>query len=448
MALEDPFHALDTDPGLKVAIGSTELDAAVSGGTLHTTMNGLPTARLKLSTRLLAGQPVDYFGDVAVRLGRRDGPTFSGNVLSAEPTGDELDLDCQTHPSLTESKVGPFEAFDCDAREIMHVMTLAGGLSEDLVHIEGLDELPLEIIEVLIPLRGLSVTRPLRLGRLTLIDPAETMSLAAPFSSDNALEPFRRADCHALYRMVDRRIFDVENRALAAVDVVLGWLVTRARYGLTHLPQGEPQRFIRNLALSRPSRAEVVISRGLDSGRTWLRGLLRANPDETVVISSSQWVPPAPETLSDAQRLSLDALRDAVEEQDPLRRVQALFQAIEFYVAGVTVPLRFSNAEVRRVRKAVPKDIDAELRERAMQLLAKLNEPPLMAKLRETARGDGVPMTEGELDLLWRVRGARNRTVHGHAARPPDENELNYAVSLVARLLLYGLVRRRRDQAA
>ena len=79
-------------------------------------------------------------------------------------------------------------------------------------------------------------------------------------------------------------------------------------------------------------------------------------------------------------------------------------------------------------------------------MLGQLNDPSLMVKLRE--RRDGVPITEGEFDLLWRIRGSRNRTVHGHAASPPDENDLNYAVSVVSRLLLYGLVRRRRKQAA
>lgn len=439
---DDPFHLAETDPGLKASLGTTQLGPAVIAGKLHSTLNDLPRASLTLSTTLLAGQPLDYFGTVDIQLGERDRPTFLGNVVKAEPAGDEVHLGCQTHPSMTERKVAAFEAIRADAREVMHLMTRAGGLSEDMINIEGLNDLPLEVIEVLIPLAGVSVASPLRLGRLTLLDPAHTMPLVEPFSHADGRDAFTSADCHALYRVVDRRMLDVETRAIAAVDAVLSWLVTRARYGLTHLPHGQAQTFIRVRALSRPRRREFVVSHGLDSGRTWLRSLARDDAQELIDINSPEWAPPEPESLSDAQRLSLAALRDAVDTQDPLVRVQALFQAIEFYVAGVNTPSLFDKSEARRVRRSVPKDVAPELRQRALNLLAKLTDPPLMAKLREAIRRDGVPLTDAEFDLLSRIRVARNGTVHGRSAQPPSNDDLDYAVSVVARLLLYGLGRR------
>jgi hypothetical protein len=438
----DPFHLAETDPGLKAWLGATPLGAALVNGKLDEKLNDLPRARLSLSTTLLAGQPLDYFGTVAVQLGGRDSPRFTGNVVSAAREGDEVQLDCMTHPSLRERRISVFEAINGDAREIMHLMTRSGGLSEDLVNIGGIEDLPLEMIEVLIPLVGVSVSQTVRLGHLTLLDPAVSAPLLSPFSSEEGREEFASADCHALYRSVARRMYDVETLALAEVEAVLSWASTRARYGLTHLPRGQTQTFVRARALSRPRRGEFSVARGLDSGRTWLRGLAQSDPGEVIDLASNDWLPPAPESLSDAQRLSLAALRSAVDADDPLVRVQALFQAVEFYVAGVTTSARFDKTEARRIRRSIPKDIDPELRERALSLFAKLNEPPLMAKLRAAARRDGVPLTEAEIELLSRIRGARNGTVHGRPTDAPNEDELNYAVSVVARLLLFGLARR------
>lgn len=440
--ISDPFHLADTDPGTKAWLGSTRLGAALVAGNLDEKLSDLPRARLYLSTTLLAGQPLDYFGTVALQLGGRSSPRFTGNVVEAVPEGDQVLLNCITHPSLQERKVAAFESVNCDAREVMHLMTRAGGLGEDMVNIEGLDKLPLEMIEVLVPLAGVSVSETVRLGRLTLLDSAQAMVLLEPFTLPEGREAFASADCHALYRAVARRLHDVETLALAAVDATLGWLATRARYGLTHLPQGPAQTFARGRALSRPRRHEFLVARGLESGRTWLRGLARADSDEVIDLTHPQWTPPPPESLSDAQRLSFAALRDAVDADDPLVRVQALFQAVEFYVAGVSTPSRFDPSQAQRVRRSVPKDIDPELRQRAMDLLGKLNDPPLMAKLRVAARRDGVPLTESEFDLLGRIRSARNGTVHGRSTRPPNDDELNYAVSVVARLLLFGLARR------
>lgn len=444
MAFADRFHVGTTDPGLRATVGSTELGAAVVGGKVRVQLNALSTAELKLSTKLLAGQPVDYFGTVAVQLAGRSSPHFTGNVVTADPVEEEIVLDCQTHPTLTESKVGFFESLNADPREVMHLMTRSGGLSEDLVNIEGLDRLPLEMIEVFAPLTGVVVDAPLRLGRLSLLDPSQSMPLVGLFSEGEARKAFEAADCHALYRQVDRRMLDVELRALSAIDTVLAWVVTRARYGLAHLPHGEAQSFIRARALSRPSRGQVVLSRGLDTGRAWLRSLAVTAPNEAIPLqsASTQWTPSSPDSLTVAQQLGLTSLRRAVDAEDALQRVQALFEAIEFYVAGVRVPHRFKDAEAKHIRKSIPGDVDPGLRERALQLLQSLNNPPLMAKVRETARRDGVPLTEGEMKLLSRVRGARNDTVHGRAAEPPSQDELNYAVSVVSRLLLHGIANR------
>lgn len=83
-----------------------------------------------------------------------------------------------------------------------------------------------------------------------------------------------------------------------------------------------------------------------------------------------------------------------------------------------------------------------QVRDRALNLLAKLNDPPLIAKLRGAADRDGVPLTDAEIALLQRVRVVRNDTAHGRDAKLPTVDDLDYAVSMVTRLLLHSIARR------
>jgi hypothetical protein len=114
-------------------------------------------------------------------------------------------------------------------------------------------------------------------------------------------DDFIAADCHALYRAVGQRLLDVEADGLAAVDALLAWFVTRARYGLAHLPGGSPQRFLRARALVRPERGHVVLVRAVESDRAWLRRLEATLGDQVIDI----WSGPC---CSDSSELALLAV--------------------------------------------------------------------------------------------------------------------------------------------
>jgi hypothetical protein len=444
----DVLSLRSTEQGISVRIGGVDVGPALRNANVQTRLNDLPTASIQLDSILLAGEPVDYFGVIEVggRLPAGDMHSlFTGNVMTASVTDDELELDCQTHPSLTERKVGGIEFLNAHPGEMLHMITRSGGLSEEQIHVAGLEqELPIEVIEVLLPLTGVAVSEPVRIGPVTLLQAAETEPLWHGFADNMLQRELRESECHALYRRVGRQLLDVEEQALATIDVVLAWLVARARYGLAYLPDGAPQEFIRSRALSRPTPAGVVLVKGLESGRAWLRRSQPAANSRTLSLSEddSQWLPPDPEALSTSQRLALLALRRAAAASAVLPRVGALWEAIEFYVAGVRPEPRFSAAEAKRIRKSIPKDVDLELRDRAMNLLAKLNDPPLMVKIREAAERDGVPLTDAEIELLKQVRIVRNNTAHGRHAELPAPADVDYAVSMVARLLLHSIARR------
>src|SRR4051794_2470744 len=114
---------------LRARIGGIDLGPALLNANMHTALNELPTAALTLDRVLLAGQPVDYFGSVELSArGAGAGGTFNGNVVTASPSSGGLELACQTHPSLTESRLGGLESHNCDGRELMYLVTRTGGL--------------------------------------------------------------------------------------------------------------------------------------------------------------------------------------------------------------------------------------------------------------------------------------------------------------------------------
>ena len=126
---------------------------------------------------------------------------------------------------------------------------------------------------------------------------------------------------------------------------------------------------------------------------TWLRtpeasevsiGLLPIDP------ADQSWLPPGNIAATVQTRQALLACARAASESDPLTRIQALWEAIEFYVTGINPPRLFDKAEAKRIRKSLPGDLDPALRDRALQLLEKINEPPLLARLDEESDRTGT----------------------------------------------------------
>ncbi len=70
-----------------------------------------------------------------------------------------------------------------------------------------------------------------------------------------------------------------------------------------------------------------------------------------------------------------------------------------------------------------------------------LNAPSLMMKLREALEDNDVSYTEGEIQLLKRVRAKRNDLVHGRSREALLEDDLRYAVAFVNRMLVYKIAR-------
>jgi hypothetical protein len=143
--------------------------------------------------------------------------------------------------------------------------------------------------------------------------------------------------------------------------------------------------------------------------------------------------------VSATARQALVACARAANETDPISRITALWEAIEFYVSDTSVPDMFSKEELKRVKKALPKDLEQDKRQRMMNVFGALNNPPLFTRLRRRLAVDAVSITQDELDLLRRLRDVRNDVAHGRPVDPPTIDDITHGVGIVARMLVHSV---------
>jgi hypothetical protein len=302
-----------------------------------------------------------------------------------------------------------------------------------------MDTLPREVFEVVIAITGLKISQPIQVGTIRLLPAPAGLRILDGLPAAAFDEPFREAPCHALVLRTAHRAVDAEQDALQQVRTALAWIAVRVRYGLLRLPDETVQSFTRQDARSLPQAADLVAIRGLRSGRTWLRVAGEASRAPTLTLDESPHLmqPPLPSILTLQDRQALLACRRAAAEPDPLARVQALWEAIEFYVAGARVPPLFTREQLSALRSAIPVDLNDEQRQRVLNKIDELNDPPLMIRLRSVLEAEGTPVTDTEIALLRRLRELRNKAVHGRSTDLPDSEDVRYATSVVSRMLIF-----------
>ena len=412
-------------------------------------LNKMPLARLRLDLALAPAGPLDY--QSVVRLGRQhageDTTYFSGAVVRADPQGSQVEMECVGIPAMQEAVIGALVTTRLPIEEHFHVLSRSAGLPETQVNIAGLDRMPLEVFEVVVPVRGVTVRDPTRVGRVTLV-PSETGTtvLGTTAVSDELAEEFSAADCHALTLVTARRTLDAEDAALADIDAALGWLVARARYGLAWLPDGQPQRYHRESRRSRPVRLDLVAVRGLRTGRQWLRSVGPRTQEAVLDLADDPLLttPRLTAELTVQERQALLAVERASTSNDAVAAATAFSEALEFYVGGVEFPDVYTRDQRKRLCAAVPDDLPPDVQRRAKRALTHLNQRPLLERLRLVTNRDGVPLSEGEWHLIKDIRQTRNAGVHGSGAAIPAPERLELAVSLLARFLVFRIANRHR----
>ena len=120
-----------------------------------------------------------------------------------------------------------------------------------------------------------------------------------------------------------------------------------------------------------------------------------------------------------------------------MERVSALWEALEFYAAQVPSLQLFSKAERRNLRTRAQQSLTSEQSARLDQVFEQLNSSSLLERIWAQADADLMPCSDGDKNLLRRMQTLRNDAVHGRAIQLPTREDLSYAVSIVARLLIF-----------
>jgi hypothetical protein len=449
-AASDPFEDFElpsAGAAPEVVFGSVDATAVTMSSSTSDRHNDIPTAKLALDVELARGLVIDYAApvQVGVRQGNERAVQFTGHVLRAEPRASQIAVELSSMPELKESVIGLLATWNVPTAEHFHVLTRSAGLAEEQINIHGLAELPLETFEVAAPVSGLVVNRASSVGDIRFVPVEGVMTALQGLGVDEEITArFAAAGCVALTMTTARRMLDAEENALAKIDRALSWLAIEARYGLSHWPNGTPRRFDRAASRSVLRREDLVWVRGLINARQWIRSpgtvasRVGLNIDPAQRASGAD--PPRSLTMQDEQ--ALEALRRAAATTDPVQALTALWEAIEFHTAGISPPALFSDSHLKTLRKSVPKDLPPRLRGRAIDAINRLNEPPLLARLREAVEQDGVPSADEEWALLQRMRRARNASVHGANVVTIRADELHRAITFVARLLIFRAHRR------
>jgi hypothetical protein len=441
--VDDPLGILERRSGPTVTLGATDLTNAFRGGSIHQALNSRGDVDLRLDVAALPPVPVDYLAPLSYRSsGSGVRADFVGHAASARPEGGLIQLEAHGASLLVEQGPGLFVAIGVAHNELVYTMARSAGMSDDELFIGRLDELAPELFEVMTPLHGVAVDAPRTVAGVTVLPANHVIDrLVGLGFRDDADE--LHADAFALSLQTAALAYGAEQAGLGDIDTALDWLATRLQHALAVLPDGTTQPFDRTQRLARPRRGDVVAIRGLTTGRRWLRsaspealGLrARLDADDPLLRIDMQ-------SLSATHRLALAACRRATSERDPLARVQALWEAIEFLVAGVKVPHRWAKADLKAIKRHLLDDLPSALRRRAEKAIDDLNQSPLMARFRELIEREGLPISEAEIDLLKAIRSVRNDAAHGRPAAAPPPAELDYATAIVGRLVVEHLTRR------
>jgi hypothetical protein len=301
---------------------------------------------------------------------------------------------------------------------------------------------------VFVPVRGLTVETPVRVGRITIVPkpqgqaPLSALDLTADHIQALVAE-YRDATAYATISIDADSLDTAEELGYTKIETAIAWLVARQRYGLLRLPDGTPQTFSRIQALQNIRYAAVVLVQGKTTGRQWLRWVNDVGSPmvRDLTPGSDLLRPEVPLDLDPRDERALRALMRAVNEPSAQQQVQALAEALENYAAGVKVPGPFSTEQVNELKKLAPDWLTDTQRKKFGEAVAGLNGSPFQRRLSERLERDGVPLTVDERELLFdTLRRTRNDVAHGRAVKnPPTREEILRGISVVSRALMFSI---------
>lgn len=412
------------------------------GGRLTTSINDLPRAEFGLEWEEIRDRPPDYLAEVTVELDGRS--VFTGNVLRAEPRTGLVWVECGGGVAMTETPMSPTSAAQFPAQDLVYAAARGAGYDDDHVRIQGLDELPVEPIEVMIALEGTIAASTFGSAGIAIRAPETARAALERFYEvPNELEAaFRQAEAVAVFIREGQRMWSVEQRALHQTRLSLAWLATRARYGYALAPDGTAAAFDRKTSRALPRVGGAIVVRGLRTQRRWIRDPREPRGRDPVDISEVPRLlqPALPEGVSPLTAMAIIRAADAFDGE-PTERALAFFDAWEFYVGDEPARITFSKDELERLRNELPASLPRWLSSaqgaRIVSLVDLANSRSLRDKMRTALERDGVSLSGDEDAVLRRLRKARNRVAHGRESPGLTPDDLEWGCSILSRALVH-----------
>jgi hypothetical protein len=299
---------------------------------------------------------------------------------------------------------------------------------------------PFEPLWVLAPVDGVRVDRTVRVGAVEFVDAAtgqEMLKRFAPPLDPRFSEPLAAASAFARIAVVARVLYDAEEEGLAIIETAAAWLTTRLRYSWSHAPDGGVQHYERTKTRVTVERRDGVGVLAVQGPRRWWRATtVKRGSGQVALRPGAPWTEPAmPAEVAPGDRQALLALQRAATASDPVQRVAALWEAVEFYVGKRGPEAQFPADEVAAIVDRACRGLAGAKALRIENVLKQsLNHFPIRARLEHVLADDDVPVTTEDRDLLGRLRKNRNRALHGATAAPAHD-EIDRAVALMSRAM-------------
>ena len=424
--------------GFTITVG--ERTFMSSGGRLTTEINKPDNASGTVGADDLSECGTDWAGPAHVTIDNND--VMHGRIIEAKPEGGDVALSVQSATMLSESLLPPMVVQQIDAREVVYLVAREAGFEPEDINIDGLAEaVAFEPLWVVTPLRGLAVRQTVKVGVVELMtgDAGREMLLRfRPPLQTQFADPLEDVGAFARVAVPAKFMCEAEREGLSLIDDTAGWLTTRLRYSWSHAPDGRLELYERAATLTSVERLPgVAVFSVAGTGRRWWRDTAVAKPERDLELSSdSRWLTPAmPMQVSLGDRQALLALQRAITTRDPVQRVAALWEAIEFYLGDRGPEPKFSDDEIAAAIERASDGMAEAKSERVGNVLRQwLNSQSPQVRLEHVMAEEGVPFTDEDTRRIRQLRRARNRALHG-AESTPRHDELDQAIGLMSRAM-------------
>jgi hypothetical protein len=412
-----------------------------SDGRFVSELNKPDTASGTVAANDLAAREVDWSGRARVAI--ENDEMTQGRIIEARPQEDgSVALSLSGGTMMNEGLLPPMVVQQLDRREVVYLAARDAGFAVEKINIEGLAEAAeFEPLWVLAPMRGLTVRQAVNVGVVELMDGdtgREMLRRLSPPLEPQFAEPLADVDAFARVAVPAKYLYDAEQEGLSLIDDAAAWLTTRLRYSWSHMPDGVLELYERAATLVVVERLPgVAVFRVESGGRRWWRDTTVHEHERDVELApDTRWLGPAmPMQVSPGDRQALLALQRAITARDPVQRVAALWDAIEFYLGDCSPAPGFTDKEIKAAVKRASEGLTAAQADRVGIVLRQwLNLWSPTARLEHALRVEGVPCSDEDMRRIKSLRGVRNRAVHGAEAAAAHD-EIDQAVGLMSRAI-------------